>query len=44
MPILITYRSASDVTQEHHFLTMLVTRVPTLDTYKGIGIAQFNIG
>ncbi len=43
MPLLITYRSASDVEPERNLLTMLVTRVPATESYKGIGIAQFTI-
>jgi intracellular multiplication protein IcmL len=43
MPLLITYRSASEVLPEKNVLTMLVTRVPPTESYKGIGIAQFTI-
>lgn len=41
MPLLITYRSASEVAPKQFFLTMLVVRVPATITYKGIGIEQF---
>ncbi len=41
MPMLVTYQSASTQIQQSLFITMLVTRVPTLNAPKGIGIAQF---
>ena len=41
MPILVTYQSASEFTQQNNLVTMLVTRVPTLTAPRGIGISQF---
>jgi intracellular multiplication protein IcmL len=41
MPILVTYQSASEFAQQNLTVTMLVTRVDTLNTPQGIGIAQF---
>ena len=41
MPILVTYQSASEFTQQNNLVTMLVTRVPTLNAPRGIGISQF---
>lgn len=41
MPILVTYQSASEFSQQHLNVTMLVTRVDTLNSPRGIGIAQF---
>lgn len=40
MPMLITYQNAAQVTQQNVVATILVVRVSTLDTPKGIGIAQ----
>lgn len=44
MPILITYQSASEFTQTNNYVTMLITRVSTLNSPRGIGIAQFVVG
>jgi intracellular multiplication protein IcmL len=44
MPILVTYQSASEFTQQNNVVTMLVTRVSTLNSPRGIGIAQFVVG
>jgi intracellular multiplication protein IcmL len=44
MPILVTYQSASEFTQQNNVLTMLITRVSTLNSPRGIGIAQFIVG
>jgi len=44
MPILITYQSASEFTQQNTIVTMLITRVPTLNSPRGIGISQFVTG
>lgn len=41
MPILVTYQSASEFSQQNLIVTMLVTRVDTLNSPRGIGIAQF---
>lgn len=41
MPILVTYQSASEFSQQNLNVTMLVTRVDTLNSPRGIGIAQF---
>jgi intracellular multiplication protein IcmL len=44
MPILVTYQSASEFTQQNNIVTMLVTRVSTLNSPRGIGISQFVVG
>jgi len=44
MPILVTYQSASEFTQQNNIVTMLITRVSTLNSPRGIGIAQFVVG
>lgn len=41
MPMLITYQSASQFSQQAVTVTMLITRVSTLTSPLGIGIAQF---
>ena len=41
MPILVTYQSASEFTQQNNVVTILITRVSTLNSPRGIGIAQF---
>jgi len=41
MPLLVTYQSASEFTQQNLNVTLLVTRVDTLNSPIGIGIAQF---
>jgi intracellular multiplication protein IcmL len=41
MPLLVTYESASTTIQQPILITMLVTRVSTLNVPKGIAIAQF---
>src|SRR5262249_35487839 len=41
VPILITYESASYRTRQSVLVTMLVTRVSTLNNPKGIGISAF---
>jgi len=40
MPILVTYQSASEIQQERNVVTMLITRVSTLNSPRGIGIEQ----
>ncbi|HAU1154399.1 TPA: type IV secretion protein DotI [Legionella pneumophila] len=44
MPILVTYQSASEFTQQSNVVTMLITRVSTLNSPRGIGISQFVVG
>ncbi|MBA4695843.1 MAG: type IVB secretion system apparatus protein IcmL/DotI [Legionella sp.] len=41
MPILVTYQSASEFSQQNNVVTLLITRVSTLNSPRGIGIAQF---
>lgn len=41
MPLLVTYQSANQITQQSVMVTMLITRVSTLRSPRGIGIAQF---
>lgn len=41
MPMLITYESASQVTQQSVVVTMVIARISTLSSPRGIGIAQF---
>lgn len=44
MPILVTYQSASQFTQQNNIVTMLISRISTLDSPRGIGISQFVVG
>ncbi|HAF87634.1 MAG: type IV secretion protein DotI [Legionellaceae bacterium] len=44
MPLLVTYQSASEFSQQNNVVTMLVTRVSTLNSPRGIGITQFVVG
>lgn len=44
MPILVTFQSASEFTQQNNVVTMLITRVSTLNSPRGIGISQFVVG
>lgn len=44
MPITVTYQSASEFTQGNYIVTMLITRVSTLNSPRGIGITQFIVG
>ncbi|MCP0913193.1 MULTISPECIES: type IVB secretion system apparatus protein IcmL/DotI [Legionella] len=44
MPILVTYQSASEFSQQNNVVTMLITRISTLNSPRGIGIAQFVVG
>jgi intracellular multiplication protein IcmL len=44
MPILVTYQSASEFTQQNNVVTMLISRVSTLNSPRGIGISQFVVG
>lgn len=41
IPMLIAYQSATEVIRQNILLTMLITRISTLDSPKGIGISQF---
>jgi intracellular multiplication protein IcmL len=41
MPLLVTYESASTLIQQPILVTMLVTRVSTVNVPKGIAITQF---
>lgn len=40
-PMLLTYQSASETISQDIVITMLITRVPTLESPKGVGIASF---
>ncbi len=44
MPVLVTYQSASEFTQQNNVVTMLITRISTLNSPRGIGISQFVVG
>lgn len=44
LPILVTYQSASEFSQQNLVVTLLVTRISTLNSPKGIGISQFVAG
>jgi intracellular multiplication protein IcmL len=44
MPILVTYQSASEFSQQNNVVTMLISRVSTLNSPRGIGISQFVVG
>ena len=44
MPLLVTYQSASEFSQQNNVVTLLVTRVSTLNSPRGIGISQFVVG
>ena len=44
LPMLVTYQSASEFQQQRTIVTMLVTRISTLESPRGIGIAQFIMG
>ena len=41
MPILVTYQSTSEIIQERYMVTITITRISSLDTPRGLGIAQF---
>lgn len=41
MPMLISYQSANEVIKQEIVLTLLIVRVDTLESPKGVGIAQF---
>jgi intracellular multiplication protein IcmL len=40
-PMLVTYQSASEQVQSNLVLTLLIVQVPTTESIRGIGIAQF---
>ena len=44
MKMLITYQSASEYTQNATVVTMLINRVSTFNSPRGIGISQFIVG
>lgn len=44
MPLLVTYQSASEFTQENYVVTMLIERISTLNSPRGIGISQIVVG
>jgi len=44
MPILVTYQSAREFSQSNNIVTMLIRRVSTLNSPRGIGISQFVVG
>lgn len=44
MPVLVTYQSASEFTQQNIVVTMLITRISTIESPRGIGIAQIIVG
>jgi intracellular multiplication protein IcmL len=41
LPILVSYQSASQSKQQSKIVTLLVTRISTLESPRGIGIAQY---
>jgi len=41
MPILVTYQSASEFSQQNNVVTILITRISSLNSPRGIGIDQF---
>jgi intracellular multiplication protein IcmL len=43
IPLLVTYQSASQFSQQTLTISMLITRVSSLDSAKGVGIAQFSV-
>ncbi|MDF1826794.1 MAG: type IVB secretion system apparatus protein IcmL/DotI [Legionellaceae bacterium] len=44
MPMLVTYQSASEFSQQRNVVTILISRISTLNSPRGIGIAQFVVG
>lgn len=44
MPLKVTYQSASTFRQIDSVVTLLITRVSTLNSVRGIGISQFIVG
>jgi len=41
IPMAVSYQSGTELIPQKIVITMLVTRVPTTESAKGIGIAQF---
>lgn len=41
IPILVTYQSPNEQTQQSMIITMIISRVPTVDMPKGIAIVSF---
>jgi len=41
MPMIVTYQSGSRISQQSLIITILITRMSTLNSPRGIGIAQF---
>lgn len=41
MPVLVTYQSASEFSQQNNVVTILIRRISTLNSPRGIGISQF---
>jgi len=41
MPMIVTYQGGDSISQQHLMVTMLITRISTLNSPRGIGIAQF---
>jgi intracellular multiplication protein IcmL len=44
IPLLVTYQAASDFSSENMLVNILVRRISTLESYKGLGIEQFVSG
>jgi len=44
MPMLVTYQSASEFSQQRNVVTILISRISTLNSPRGIGISQFVVG
>lgn len=41
IPLLVTYQSANQISQQNLVATLLITRISTLNSAQGVGIAQF---
>jgi intracellular multiplication protein IcmL len=41
VPVLVSYQSASENMKQRHVVSLLVKRISTLETARGIGISQF---
>lgn len=41
LPVLVSYQSASENMKQRHVVSLLVKRISTLETVRGIGISQF---
>ena len=44
MPLLVTFQSAVEFSQQQLVVTLLISRVSTLNSPRGIGISQFVAG